>query len=129
MDIKDINLDQLRQENPALYNEITQDAIAAERKRIEDIDALTLPGYEAMAEEAKANGTSVLDFNRQLVQAQKQKPKDFMANRQKETAPAATVPGSAPQSGKNEEQEILDNAKEIAGYAKEYSSNSNEGMF
>jgi len=129
MDIKDINLDQLRQENPALYNEITQDAIAAARKGIEDIDALTLPGYEAMAEEAKANGTSVLDFNRQLVQAQKQKPKDFIANRQKETAPAATVPGSAPQGGKNEEQEILDSAKEIAEYAKEFSSNNKEGMF
>jgi len=129
MDIKDINLDQLRADNPALVDQIRQDAISAERQRIEDIDALTLPGYEAMAEAAKANGTSAMDFQRQVVQAQKQKSKDFIANRQKETAPAATVPGSAPQSGKSDEQEILDNAKEIAAYAEEYSGNSNEGMF
>jgi len=129
MDIKDINLDQLRADNPALVDQIRQDAISAERQRIEDIDALTLPGYEAMAAEAKANGTSAMDFQRQVVQAQKQKGKDFINNRQKETAPAANVPGSAPQNGKTEEQEILDNAKEIASYAKEYSGNNNESMF
>lgn len=129
MDIKDINLDQLRAENPALIDQIRQDAVSAERQRIEDIDALTLPGYEAMAEEAKANGTSAMDFQRQVVQAQKQKPKDFIANRQKETAPAANVPGSAPQSGRTEDQEILDNAKEIAAYAQEISGGNNESMF
>ncbi len=129
MDIKDINLDQLRADNPALFDQIRQDAVSAERQRIEDIDALTLPGYEAMAAEAKANGTSAMDFQRQVVQAQKQKGKDFITNRQQETAPAANVPGSAAQNGKTEEQEILDNAKEIAAYAQEYSGSNNESMF
>ena len=129
MDIKDINLDQLRADNPALFDQIRQDAVSAERQRIEDIDALTLPGYEAMAAEAKANGTSAMDFQRQVVQAQKQKGKDFITNRQQETAPAANVPGSAAQTGKTEEQEILDNAKEIAAYAQEYSGSNNESMF
>ena len=129
MDIKDINLDQLRAENPALFDQIRQDAVSAERQRIEDIDALTLPGYEALAEKAKAEGTSAMDFQRQVVQAQKQKPKDFIENRQKETAPAAKVPGGAPEDGRNEEQEILDNAKEIAAFAQEYSGGNNESMF
>ena len=129
MDIKDINLDQLRADNPALVEQIRQDAVSAERQRIEDIDALTLPGYEAMAAEAKANGTSAMDFQRQVVQAQKQKPKDFIANRQAETAPAAKVTGCVAQTGKNDEQEILDNAKEIAAYAKEFSGSNNESMF
>ena len=129
MDIKDINLDQLRADNPALFDQIRQDAVSAERQRIEDIDALTLPGYEAMAAEAKANGTSAMDFQRQVVQAQKQKGKDFITNRQQETAPATNVPGSAAQTGKTEEQEILDNAKEIAAYAQEYSGSNNESMF
>ena len=129
MDMKDITLDQLRADNPALFTQVQQEAVAAERQRIEDIDALTMEGYEAMAEEAKRNGTSALDFQKQVVAAQKQKPKDFIANRQKETAPAANVPGGAPQNGKTDEQEIMDNAKEIAAFANEFSGNNNESMF
>ena len=129
MDMKDITLDQLRADNPALVAQAQQEAVAAERQRIEDIDALTIEGYEAMAEEAKRNGTSALDFQKQVVAAQKQKPKDFIANRIKETAPAANVPGGAPDAGKNDEQEILDAAKEIAAFANEFSGNNNESMF
>jgi len=129
MDIKDINLDQLRADNPALFDQIRQDAVAAERQRIEDIEALTDPGYEELAAKAKADGTSAMDFHKQIIEAKKQKGKDFIANRQKETAPAAKVPGSTPQNGKTEEQEMLDNAKEIAAYAQEFSSASNESMF
>lgn len=130
MDIKDINLDQLRAENPALFDQITQGAVSAERQRIEDIDALTLPGYEDMAEEAKANGTSAMDFQRQVVQAQKQKGKDFIANRQHETTPANNVPGSAAQGNtKTEDQEIQDFAKDIAKYANAYSGNGDTGMY
>ena len=129
MDMKDITLDQLRSENPALFAQAQQEAVKAERQRIADIDALTMEGYEAMAEEAKSNGTSALDFQKQVVAAQKQKPKDFIANRQKETAPAANVPGGAADGGKSNEQEILDNAKEIADFAKEFSASNNESMF
>lgn len=129
MDIKDINLDQLRADNPALVDQIMQDAVSAERQRIEEIEALTDPGYEELAAKAKVDGTSAMDFHKQLIEAKKQKGKDFITNRQKETAPAANVPGSAAQNGKTEEQEILDNAKEIAAYAKEFSGASNESMF
>lgn len=129
MDAKDINLDQLRADNPALVDQIRQDAISAERQRIEDIDALTLPGYEAMAAEAKAKGTSAIDFNRMVVEAQKKKGNDFIANRQQETAPAKDVTGDAPQTGKSEEQEIIDTAKEIAAYAEEFAGANNESMF
>ena len=129
MDIKDINLDQLRADNPALVDQIRQDAVSAERQRIEDIEALTDPGYEELAAKAKADGTSAMDFHKQIIEAKKQKGKDFIAKRQKETEPAANVPGSAPNNGKTEEQEILDNAKEIAAYAKAFSGSNNESMF
>ncbi len=129
MDIKDINLDQLRADNPALVDQIRQDAVTAERQRIEEIEALTDPGYEALAAKAKADGTSAMDFHKQIIEAKKQKGKDFITSRQKETAPAANVPGGAPQDGKSEEQEMLDNAKEIAAYAKEFSGAGNESMF
>lgn len=130
MDIKDINVDQLRAENPALLEQIQQSAVAAERARQDEIDALTDPGYEELAAQAKANGTSPADFVKQLVQAKKAKGTGFMAARQQETAPAQNVPGGEPASNhKTEEQEIQDNAKTVAEYAKQYAGSGNETMF
>lgn len=130
MDIKDINVDQLRAENPALLEQIQQSAVAAERARQDEIDALTDPGYEELAAQAKANGTSPADFVKQLVQAKKAKGAGFMAARQQETAPAQNVPGGEPASNhKTEEQEIQDNAKAVAEYAKQYAGSGNETMF
>lgn len=130
MDIKDINVDQLRAENPALLEQIQQNAVAAERARQDEIDALTDPGYEELAAQAKANGTSPADFVKQLVQAKKAKGAGFMAARQQETAPAQNIPGGEPASNhKTEEQEIQDNAKAVAEYAKQYAGSGNETMF
>ena len=130
MDIKDINVDQLRAENPALLEQIQQSAVADERARQDEIDALTDPGYEELAAQAKANGTSPADFVKQLVQAKKAKGAGFMAARQQETAPAQNVPGGEPASNhKTEEQEIQDNAKAVAEYAKQYAGSGNETMF
>lgn len=130
MDIKDINVDQLRAENPALLEQIQQSAVAAERARQDEIDALTDPGYEELAAQAKANGTSPADFVKQLVQAKKAKSAGFMAARQQETAPAQNVPGGEPASNQQTyEQEIQDNAKAVAEYAKQYAGSGNETMF
>lgn len=122
-------VEQLREANPALLAQVQQDAVAAERERLSDIDALTVPGYEDMAEQAKANGTSAADFHKQIVAAMKQKGTNFMQARQQETAPAAQVAGGQPQdNGRTEEQEIQDNAKAIAELAKQYAPDS-DGMF
>lgn len=130
VDIKDINMDQLRAENPALLDEIRNEAIAAERQRQDDIDAMTVPGYEAMAAEAKAGGTSAMDFHKQMVKAMKEKGTDFLSARQRETAPAAGVAGGTPSDDKaNEQNEIEAAAREIAGYAAAFSGSKNEGMF
>ena len=130
MDIKDINIEQLSAENPALLEQIQQNAVAAERQRQEDIDALTIPGYEDLAAEAKNNGTSVIDFQKSLVAAMKQKGTDFLAAREKETQPAQDVAGEAPTSGASDEQkEIEDNAKAIAEYAKSFAAGTDNGMF
>lgn len=123
-------VDQLREANPALLAQVQQDAVAAERERLSDIDALTIPGYEDMANQAKENGTSALDFQKQIVAAMKQKGTDYMAARQKETAPAADVAGGAPEADrKNEDKEIADCAKDIAEYAKLYTPGGNDSMF
>lgn len=126
MEINEITMEQLREGNPDLYSQVQQNAVQAERTRLDDIDALTVPGYEEMAAQAKANGTSAMDFQKQLVTAMKQKGNNFMQQRQTETAPAQSVSGGQPAgTGKTEEQEIQDNAKDIAAYASAYAGNNN----
>ena len=130
MEIKEINADQLRAENPALFDEIQRSAIAAERARQDDIDALTVPGYEDLAAKAKADGTSAMDFQKQIVAAMKQKGSAFMQQRQQELEAAKEVKGGTPTDEKRtDEDEIEATAKEIASYAKSYAGNNDEGMF
>lgn len=130
MELENLTTEQLRDGNPALYAQVQQDAVAAERERLSDIDALTVPGYENMAEQAKANGTSAMDFQKQLVAAMKQKGANFIQSRQEETAPAQQVAGQAAAgSAQSEEQEIQENAKAIAEEAKAYSGSGNGGMY
>ena len=67
---------------------------------------------------------------RQLVAAKKQKGPDFMAARQKETAPAKNIAGGAAGDDKDtEEQEIKQYAASMAKYAKEYAGNADGDMF
>lgn len=130
MELDNLTMEQLREGNPALYEQVQQGAVNAERERLSDIDALTVPGYEQMAAEAKANGTSAMDFQKQLVAAMKQKGNDFMQARQQETAPAAQVAGGDPVSNTmTEEEEIQNNAKAVAAYANTYVASGSDGMF
>lgn len=130
MEIKDINMELLKAETPALLDEIRQEAVAEERQRLSDIDALTVPGYEDLAAEAKENGTSVMEFQKQIVAAMRQKGADFLAGRQKETEPAQNITGGAPEDTvKNEEQEIDEFAKEIANIASSLSRGTSDSMF
>lgn len=130
MEPKDMTLEQLKEGNPDLFAQIRQSAIDSERARLDDIDALTVPGYEEMAAQAKADGTSAMEFQKQLVAAMKEKGNTFIQNRQKETAPAQNVGGGTPaSSAAEEEKEIQDNAKEIAEFAKMYSGDSTSKMF
>ena len=128
-EIKDISEEELRAENPALFTQVQQAAVAAERTRLSDIDALTVPGYEDMAEQAKATGMSAMDFHKQIVAEQKKKGANFLQARQQETAAAADVTGGTPtDNAKTEEQEIQDNAKAVAEFAKQFAPDG-DGMF
>lgn len=97
MNIKDITQEELSAQNPELCNALMQSAIQAERQRMQDIDDLTLDGeeYRRMAADAKKNGTSAADFQKQIVQYQRNQKAAFLKNRQNETAPAANVSGGA----------------------------------
>ena len=129
MELENLTMDQLQEGNAGLVDKIRADAIAAERARLADIDALTVPGYEDLAEQAKADGTSVIDFQKQIVAAMKAKGSEFITARQNETAPAQDVAGGDPvNNGKTEEQKIQDIAKDIAKYANSMADSDN-GMF
>ena len=129
MEIKDCTREQLLAENPALVDEIVNQAVTAERARVEEIDNLTIPGYEADAAEAKANGTSAVDFVKSIAAKAKQKGAAFMAQRTEETAPAASVAaGAAEDEDKSEEDEIQAEAKKNAELAAQMVGSSN-GMF
>lgn len=130
MEIAELTAEQLAAQNPALLAQVQQNAVQAERERLNDIDALTEPGYEEMAAQAKANGTSAMDFHKQIVAAMKQKGSNFLTARQEETAPAQNIAGGAAQSsGKTEQEELDAYAKEMAGYAMSYSGRGDGSMF
>ena len=129
MEIKDCTREQLLAENPALVDEIVNQAVAEERARVSEIDDLTMPGYEADAAEAKANGMSAVEFVKTIAAKAKQKGAAFMAQRAVETAPAANVTaGAAEEDHVSEEEQIRNLATELAGYAEEMSG-KNTGMF
>lgn len=118
MDIKDLNVDQLRAENPGLLDNIRQEAMTAERKRCADIDDLTAPGYDEMAAKAKKDGTSAIEFHKQMVRAMKQKGTDYLKSRKEETAAAAKVEGGDPgMADKTSEDELKAYVKEMNAYA------------
>lgn len=130
MDITNMTPEQLRSENAALYDSIMQAGGAQERQRLQDIDDLTPAGYEAMAREAKENGTSAMDYHKAIIKAQREKGQQFIAQRAAETAVASSIRGGASEeSAGGAEQEISANAKEVAEYAKAASVSMDGGMY
>lgn len=128
MEIKELTGEQLLAENPALVEEIRQQAVTAERQRIQDIMDAKMTGYDEMAEKAIKDGTDANTFMRQMIADAKKKPADFLANRQKETAPAQKVTGGAAEDEEDEDSKIKAEAKKIADAAQEYMG-GNHGMF
>lgn len=129
MDIKELTVDQLLAENPALVEDIRQQAVAAERERMQEIDALTMPGYESDAADAKASGMSAMDFYKSIVQKTRQKGQDFLSARKEELAPAQQVPAAAAEdTADSEDEEIRRAAKQIADEAAKMMNTAN-GMF
>lgn len=124
MDIKDYTIEMLKAENPELCASIATAAVQEERARIQEIDELTMPGYEELAARAKADGTSALDFHKAVVRAQKERGNAFMTQRTEETAKAAEVTGGAPEDvNRNDDAEAI---REIADYAKRYTGKSGD---
>jgi len=129
MDVKELTVEQLLDGNPALYQAVMQKGAQAERERMQEIDALTMPGYEEMAEAAKRDGTAAVDYYKQVVQAQRKKGADWMESRKEELEPAKQVSGGAAEDGyKTDEAEMAAFEKDIKA-AIEQSYTQPGGMF
>lgn len=130
MDIKDITMDQLRDENRALFDQIKSAGIEEERQRMLDIEAITDEGFEEMAAQAKEQGTSANEFMKNMIAQKKQKAKAYIAARAMETAPAQKVAaGAAEDDAKTETKAEAEDeeAKAIAEAAE--SMTVSGGMF
>ena len=79
MEIKTV--DDLKAAYPELTAQIESNAVAGERKRIRDIESLSLEGYEKIANAAKFdNPISSGDFAVQIIAAQKKQRENYAAN-------------------------------------------------
>lgn len=122
MDYSMITLDALREGNVEVFNSIVALGATQERERLSEIDDLTPAGYEEMAAEAKANGTTAYDFHKMIVKAQKQRGQEFLSSRQAETAPAAEI-----KAGACEDHDMANEEEEIKAFAKFAADNATAG--
>ena len=129
MEINQITMEQLREENNELFQAILQEGAAQERTRMQQIDALTDEGFEELAQEAKDNGTSPADFLQAVIAKKAGSKKAFLANRAAETAPAQEIAGGSDADNDSEDEQIAQNAKEMAELAKSFGANNAAGMY
>lgn len=130
IDVAKMTMEELRAQNPALFDSVMKSGSDDERQRMQDIDDLTPPGYEAMAMKAKGDGTSALEYHKMLAKAQREKTKQFVEDRKLETMTGTQLPGAASEAtDPNAEATMKKDAEDIAAFAKEYSGKSDAGMF
>jgi len=117
-----MNLAELQAKYPNLYAEAVSigktegfaEGVTAERKRIKDIDDMSLLGTEAMTNKAKyETGITASEYAMELIKAQKQQGANFLAGAKADAAEAGEVPpAGAPQDDQSEEDAILNHTKE-----------------
>ena len=128
MEIGEITREQLMAGNRDVYEAILREGADAERARIQEIDDMTLPGYEQMAAEAKQNGTGAMAFYKEMVKASRQKGRDYLAAREQETAKEKDVKASAAEDDRpDDEAELKAFAQAMGEMAKD--SREYDGMF
>lgn len=113
-----MDLKQLKAEYPELVEAISTQAAEAERARIQDIEAIALPGFENLVAQAKFDGkTTAAELSVQIVKAQKENRTKFAAGRE---ADAEDLQNLKPGSGELSDQEA--EARVIAAAKKAFSN-------
>lgn len=130
--ISEMTMEQLREANVELYNSIMRAGEKQERERMQEIDELTPPfeEYAQMAAQAKADGTSAMDYHRQIITAMRKKSQLFMEHRRDETRPANNVEGSSAEAmDMSDESQLAKYAKEMGQMAVAMQESGEYGMY
>ena len=115
MEIRDITREDLERENPGLVQAIIQDAMQAERERVEDIKDMTVPGYEELRDKAIRDGVSATEYNKQIVAAMREKRGQYVQDRANEVKACEEVQGGAAEDEEpSEDDKIKAYAAEMA---------------
>ncbi|MBR3740528.1 MAG: Clp protease ClpP [Clostridia bacterium] len=130
-ELKDATAEMLNTENPTLARSIAEEAVKAERERIQQIEDMTPPGadYAQMKAEAMRSGTGAGEYLKMVVARQKEKAGGYMAARTKETASAKEVTGGSA-ADQDESPEAKENkwAKDVAELARDMDADTREMM-
>lgn len=97
-----MTLDELKEQNPELYAQVSVAAKKEERERLKAIDNMSMAGYEDIVNEAKADPNATAEtVAMQIIAHQKQQGKSWLQNRDEDVKDSGTaeVKGTAKEKG------------------------------
>ncbi|BAQ11455.1 phage protein [Bacillus sp. OxB-1] len=98
-----MDLETLRNEHPDLVNQIVEEAVANERRRIQDIENIAVPGSEEIINKAKfESGISAADTAMEILKNEKTKKTTLLNNIKQDAEPLNEIEsGASPQKNEN----------------------------
>lgn len=119
---KEMNLEQLKNEYPDLYQQIVNEAlnqgVEQERNRFKAIDEIAMPGYEDIINKAKyESGESAELVAMMMIKQDKALAGNHLANTQIDAADLTNVGGTgAPQNLETEAEQAINQAQRMANF-------------
>lgn len=97
-----MDLEQLKNEYPDLYEQVKNEGIKEERERIKAIEEIAMPGNEDIINKAKfETGITAEEVAVEILKAEKQRAVNFLKKREEDAKDLSNIePGSAPQDDK-----------------------------
>lgn len=110
-DTEIMDLNELKAKHPDLVeqikNEAAKDAVTAERKRIQEIENIAVPGMEEIANKAKfETGISAADTAMEILKAQKDQTQTQIQNRMTDAAPLNQIAAPEAPANNNKDAEV-----------------------
>ena len=110
-DTEIMDLNELKAKHPDLVEQITneaaKDAVTAERKRIQEIENIAVPGMEEIANKAKyETGISAADTAMEILKAQKDQTQTQIQNRMSDAAPLNQIAAPEAPANNNKDAEV-----------------------
>lgn len=125
---KTMTLDQFKNDNPDLYNEILNigktQGVNEERNRIKDIENIAIPGYENLINKAKfEEPKNAGQLSMEILKEQKNQSKDFLNNIEEDAEELEDIKASG---GAEETNKVKDTSNLVSSMSK-FLKNKNKG--